>query len=380
MTQPKLTLTETQLRAFRARRGHLAGPGAADPVACARDLLGAQAQVESCALHALSLRSATRPTASDLQRLMWTDHTLVRAWGQRGTLHLYAQDDLAWINGARATWGTSGRRGAMPSEALIAEFKALFVEAGEPLCRTDLLEHIPSSYVEQLKDHPGAGKDPRRFAASRLIWVLSRRGELVHADKKGREQGYAHRDAWCPDLPWREIPADEANAQLAKRYLRAFGPATLRDVAYHFGAKISDVRRWSALIQDDVVPCVCGARKNLLLLREDVDAVREPLDDWPVRLMPAYDTVLMGHKDKGVILPDASEEPLIWKRAAVVAAVVLAEGRIVATWSHNKRAREVDVVVSPLSGWDPALLPGVEAEAQAFAAHVESALGDLSVA
>ena len=42
---------------------------------------------------------------------------------------------------------------------------------------------------------------------------------------------------------------------------------------------------------------------------------------------------------------------LVWRKAAFVAAVVVARGRIVATWAHGKRARRLDVEVTPLGLW-----------------------------
>lgn len=262
----------------------------------------------------------------------------------------------------------------MPPEPLVADIETLFADAQGPLSRSDLVEHIPQTYVDQLADHPGAGNNPRRFAATRLIWVLAQQGVVVFAGKVGREQGYAHRDHWCPELRWQTYDPDEANAELARRYLRVFGPATLKDMAHHFGTTLRHVRRWSALLEQEVISCTCGQR-TLLVMRDDVEALHVPVGDWPIRLMPAYDTVLMGHKDKQIILPNKAEEPLIWKKAAVVAAVVLARGRIVATWSHKRRTREVDVTLTPLSGWSSTMRGPVEAQARYFAAHLERTLG-----
>ena len=55
MPAKPLDLTEEQVLWFRARRNHLAGPGAADAVDAVRDVVGAQAQQLYPALHAISL-------------------------------------------------------------------------------------------------------------------------------------------------------------------------------------------------------------------------------------------------------------------------------------------------------------------------------------
>jgi hypothetical protein len=47
-----------------------------------------------------------------------------------------------------------------------------------------------------------------------------------------------------------------------------------------------------------------------------------------------------------------------WVQAAVVA-----DGRIVGTWAQTRRRHEITVAVTPFGRLDPALLPGLEAEA-----------------
>ena len=102
-----IELTEDQVLYFRARRGHLAGPGAPSAVAAARAILGAQAQQLPPALLALSLRTKGRPPARTLEKqLMKSPRTLVRTWGQRDTLHLYDADvDWAMVVAARGLHG-----------------------------------------------------------------------------------------------------------------------------------------------------------------------------------------------------------------------------------------------------------------------------------
>jgi hypothetical protein len=82
-------VSEDQVLHFRARRGHLAGPGAANATAAARAILGAQAQQIPPALLALSMRTRGRPSAEALRaQLFGSGRRLVRTWGQRDTLHV----------------------------------------------------------------------------------------------------------------------------------------------------------------------------------------------------------------------------------------------------------------------------------------------------
>ncbi len=378
-----IDVTPESVRYFRARRSHLAGPGAPDLASCARDIVGAQAQVETCALHALSLRTAGRPDADQVSRALLDEHALVRTWGQRDTLHIYSADLWPTIIAARPAWVISGRRGGMPSEAEVERARQFFAQADTTLTRSDLFDIISDEYVAELEDHQGAGRNPRRFAATRLVWRLAMDGHIVFAGKAGREQAYAHRDLHLGHVEPVEASPEEAAAEITRRYLSVFGPAHPRDVAHYVGACVGDCRKWMKLLDGELVACKCDGKKGLVALARDADELRRTPsqvgDDWPARMLPGYDTMLMTHKDKRWILPDADEEPLVWKKAAAVAPTIIAEGQIVATWSHNKRTHEVDVEVTPLGGWRASLRDEVEREAQEFAAHLGLELGGLEV-
>lgn len=336
-------------------------------------MLGAQAQQEAPALQALSLRTAGRPTAEAIRRRCLDEgRDLVRTWGQRDTLHIYdAATHWARVVAARPQWGRSGRRGGMPAEALVDAAARRFDVAGHPLLRTDLYDLIPPGYAEELVDHPGAGGQPRRLAATRLIWRLAQRGHVSLAQKVGSQQAYAARGSWFPDLEWMEDDPVEAASVLMHGYLSAYAPATAADAAHFFGASVSSARRWLDRISGDTTPVHCGDRRGLMALRRDVDDLLGPLPEtsqWPVRLLPLWDTMLMTHKDKSWVIRD-DEQKAVWRKAAYVCACVVARGRIVATWSHSLSEKRVEVCVQPLSEWRARFRPAVEAEAAALAAY-----------
>ena len=69
---------------------------------------------------------------------------------------------------------------------------------------------------------------------------------------------------------------------------------------------------------------------------------------------------------------DPAERKLVWRKAAFVSAVVLARGRVVATWSQKKRGRKLSVEVVPLGRWNARKHAAqVRREASALAAHLD---------
>lgn len=376
-----IELTEDQALYFRARRGHLTGPGAADAAAAAHAIIGAQSQQLSPSLLALSMRMKDRPNAASLkQRLLEPPRGVVRTWGQRGTLFAYDPADWELIIAARREWTSDGRRGAMPPEALVDQAWELMQLASSPVTRRDLHHILPPKYVRQAEQIVGPGNPARQLAAGRLLWRLAHRGDVCLADKIGAEQSYVARKHWFPKLKWPNPSTSPRAAALifARRYLATHGPATPRDMAHFFGARISSVNEWLETLRanDELMPVQCGDRKGLVALSDDIDelSVKPPrgASGWPPRLLPLWEAMLMAHADKSWTTPVEAERKRVWRKSAFVAAVVLARGRIVAIWTHEQRRGRLEVEVSPLSGWSKSKhAAGVRREARAVADHLE---------
>jgi len=364
-------VTSEQVLYFRARRSHLLGPGAADVAAAARDLLGAQSQQIAPSLHALSLRTAGRPTADAIKSRMFdAPRSLVRTWGPRETVYLYDPADWSAVVSARPHWSRMGRKGPLPDERLLEQALAAVRDLPEPPTRATLSALAPSAYVHAITPiAESARQDPQTFAAGRLLWCLALRGDLLCGELQGSTQTYPLRERWFPGLRWPSTEPQAANVALLRRYLSVFGPATEHDVAHYFGAKITTARKWMAALEPELTTVQCED-VLLRLLTADLSALREPIGPWPTRLLPTFDTMLMAHKDKRWTVPNEADRPLIWKRGAQVAATVVHRGRLVATWSHKAGKRAVTVQVVPLTGWSSALLPDVQRDADELAAHL----------
>ena len=381
-----LELSEEQVLWFRARRGHLAGPGATSAAAAARAILGAQSQQLPPSLFGLSARTKGRPSAASLRRqLFGGTRRLVRTWGQRETLHVYDPGaHWALVASSREVWAPGGRRGPMPGAGTIDEAWRVVRAAGRPVTRSDLVGVAPKSYERAIAEIAGqASLSVERLAAARLIWQLALRGDLCLGEDVDRERSYATRSDWFPRLAWDPPPGVEAATELAQQYLATFGPATTTDVAHFFGARVQEAKVWIEALRPVLIDVACGGRKGLVALKRDArqltPAAPKRAAEWPVRFLPLWDGALMGHKDKRWLVPEVGEEKLVWRKAAYVAATVIARGRIVATWTHRERAKAVDVELTPLSGWRSSHLPGARREAKALAAHLGRAQAELTI-
>jgi hypothetical protein len=145
-------------------------------------------------------------------------------------------------------------------------------------------------------------------------------------------------------------------------YLRAFGPARVKDVAWWIGT--SQKRAVEALRDAKVVDLGGG-----LLLPEDQQASfesTEPIDPDAVALLPKWDAYTMGYAPDGRQRFVADEHMKLAYSTAKMGAgatsgdgnpLLLRGGRAVAAWSHKFSGDKMTVEVTPFAPRALASLP-----------------------
>src|SRR4029077_14833041 len=100
-------------------------------------------------------------------------------------------------------------------------------------------------------------------------------------------------DHWLPNLKPRLMSAAEAQCSLLRKYLRAYGPATLTDFSHWSGIPMQEVKPLLPLLEAELAE-IPGDKKSCFLLREDVAALNRSSASKPcVRLLPIFDSYLL---------------------------------------------------------------------------------------
>jgi hypothetical protein len=132
-----------------------------------------------------------------------------------------------------------------------------------------------------------------------------------------------------------KIDEVEARARLALKYFAGYGPATIADFTYWSGLKSVDAKRAFEMIKPKLVEVKVDEASNWLLAQDsDILADTKEETDYPVRYLPEFDSLLMGHKDKTRILAGEHRQK-VFLRLADVAPVFLSVGRVAGTWKHK---------------------------------------------
>ena len=377
-------VTADQVAAFRLARHHLTFPAPRSSLArVAGDMGGAQAQIMSAG--ALSLRARVRGLRpEDVEKALWQDRTLAKIWCMRGTVHLVPSDDLAVF--ARGCTGranrdthwleTHGYHAALIDRVLDALRRAL----DRPRTRKELADIIAKTLGVTAhrksgrgwgaaRNAPGITIEGKSFPLGYMIFLACYRGLACAGPPQGNEATFVRPDVWLPK--WRDLPVDEAETELLRRYLRAYGPATATDFMAWSRMTLKGTRAiWARLAGDLASVDIEG--DAAWVLRDDLAALRRAKFERPlVRLLPYFESYLMGHNERDHLV-DREHRKRVYRPAGWVASVVLVDGRVAGTWSYERKGKSLGIEVEGFRRLSKAEREGAEAEAADVARFFES--------
>ncbi|MDX6699059.1 MAG: hypothetical protein QOE65_2456 [Solirubrobacteraceae bacterium] len=301
----------------------LAGPPARGAVAATERLLAVQAQDPRG--FRLALRARTRGLgASDVERALTEDRSLVVDWLNRGTLHLVRAEDHPWLHALTAPYRLAANARRLAQEGVepgaaergVAAIERALAEEG-PLTRAALRERVAAASVRT-----------EGQALVHLLFLASLRGIAVRGPMVGRQHAFALVRDWLGEPP--PFDRDRALAELARRYLAGHGPATDRDLARWAGVPLRDARAGL----EAIAPELAAPRDDRVDLRR-----RPPAAELPApRLLGAFEPVLLGWESRAQLGPHV--EGIV--AGGMFQPFALVKGRVAARWRLARNEVELE--------------------------------------
>lgn len=362
------SLTRSQVLAFRVERHNLhrrLGPDGAQDAA----VVGLQDTPPGTAAMSLAARADVTPEALD---------ELVLVPSIRGAPLAIAERDLAVFTA-----------GLEPPDEEAA--KALIGNAWKALdgiSATEALDRVTDAVGESLRDGPLARDDfhqalRERLPAALLWWckgcgshhvhpslwrATGIRGVLAIVGREGRSAVFGA----PPKAPAPKDPGGE----LARRFLRAYGPARPRLLADWAGVAPSHAAalwaRAGPLLQVEVDASKAWA------LAADEPALSDPSQPGGVRLLANLDPLNAG-RDRELLVPDAAVRKRIWTTLGGPG-TVLSGSEVAGLWRAAKKGRKLVVTVEALGTLTKTVKEQLAAEAERLAPFRGASSGELKLA
>ena len=321
-------------------------------------LCGVQAQEAQAAALAVRARSVGL-VAGDVEDARVRERSVVRTWGPRGTLHLLATEDLGWLLPLLGPVfiAAGGRRRAelgLDEDTYARGIRAMrdVLASRGPLTRDELVEQLAARGL-----HVEGQARPHLLARAAL------EGVVCLGPDKGAEPTYVLLSDWVEPGP--PLSEDAALAELACRYLGAYGPATPEDLASWSGLPMSKIRTaWQRIASRLVEVEVEAASSPGWMLKERaawLDEDEPPPQTPVVRLLPRFDVYLLGYRSRDLAVPRRYAKR-VNAGGGIVHPTLLVDGRVVGTWKSKRRKDHLDVLVEPFGELVPEVRPGLEAD------------------
>jgi len=321
----RLDLTREQVVAFRRHAGALderlpAGPDSLRLAAWA----GLQDSMPRAALLSIHARVAETGPAT------WEDPSLVQLWGPRYNVFVVAARDLPVFSLGTLPGDAKGRQRAHDLaarlSALLGDARMTYEEAGRAL-----------------SVHPNSLRYAAATGTVLLRWEGARRPVI-----------------WAVPPPQADPQA--ARAELARRYLHVYGPAT--PMAFATWANIGP--RHAAAVFGELAGSLTPVRTPVgeaWILAGDEAVFRAAAGPVaPARLLPSGDSfLLLQGADRELLVPDASQRSALWT-PRVWPGGLLVDGEVTGTW----RRADTIVTVRPWRRLSGAERDAVTAEAQSL--------------
>lgn len=318
-----------------------------DPANVVAAMCGAHAQVMSAAETSVALRidGATR---SDVRDALWREHSLVKTFGPRGTVHLLPARDLAMWTSALSALPTS--RNDLPQEALMTpeQTDAVVNAIATVLADGELtVDEMDEAIVDMVGAWAGDEVVPAWYDMyprwRPAIYTAANRGVLCYGARRKRKVTYTNPQRWLPDFQ----PAEEDKAlrDLALRYLQAYGPATPRQFARWLATPFT----WAT----ELFESMAGELEKVdvegsLAWIEAGDHDEPATTTEGVRLLPYFDAFIVGSHPRELLFPGQAAERALANGQAGNYPVLLVDGVVAGVWHLRRSGRTLHIRVEPL--------------------------------
>ena len=185
-------------------------------------------------------------------------------------------------------------------------------------------------------------------AVSFLLRPCSFKGLVVFGEREGISPTFTSPLRW---LGHKLVPSAQGTAELARRFLHAYGPATLRAFADWLGSTPAQAKRLWQQIEEELEP-VTAAGKKAFILQADRESFRCADTEEALLLLGPHDPYL-DIRDRAILLEDTAAQRQVW-RTVGNPGVILKGGKIIGIWKTRTQRENLSVSTTL---WEPLSAP-----------------------
>jgi hypothetical protein len=269
---------------------------------------------------------------------------ILRTHVLRPTWHLLAAADIRWMLELTAPHIRSANRARMQELELTPEV----LSRSRALIEKNLRDGHHLTRQDLMQAHEQAGIPTHDNRSAHLMMAAELDGLVCSGIDQGNQQTYALLEERAPHA--RTMPREEALAELALRYFRSHGPATLRDFIWWSGLPVGDARHALEMVKPRLVAVQQHTDAGWM------DAEHQTIQGDPagLYLLPAFDEYLISYQDRSAILPPEHFQKAVSSNG-VFRPIVVVDGKIRGLWTRSFKKNQAVVGIQLFDTDDPAI-------------------------
>ena len=332
------------------RKQHLAGGDDAPLLEVVDDVVGLHGTSATGPYLSLHAR-LERFSRADLDRELYERRSLMRLKAMRGTVFVFTHELAPIAHAATRRLFVAPERRAVGLAT--GEYQAL---------APALLDALRGRSLSAVELRVATRSD---VSLAPVVGVLADEGRIVRDRPAGSWRSVTFRyRRWDETLPGVDLAAcseNEAIRRLLLRYVAAYGPVTVADMAWWSGLGSRIVRRTLDQLRDRTTEVeLAGSAGRYLVTTDDLaDLEAATSDGGPlVALLPALDPLIMGFRERDRFL-DPRHRDFVFDRGGNGTSTVLIDGVVAGVWDVAD-APDPHVRVLLFDANDPAREPVLE--------------------
>ena len=356
-----IKLTLAQVNSWRLERHHLTERADKGGIATVvSDVCGVQAQVLSAA--ELAVRARVEGVRQrDVRDALWKDHTILKTWCMRGSVHLIARSDLPlYVAALKTKLAESARWLQKDGRATSQEIEAITNEIGRVLTGRTLTREQLSEEVERATNLSPRARKYLMSAWGVLLRPAAYQGMLAFGESVGPRVTFIRPGMRSTEVE--ELSAGDAFLVLFRRFLRSYGPATIGDFTHWWGSLREEDRSLLRHRQEGQEEVELDGHKGLML-KDDAEAASSLTPSRVVRLLPSFDCYAMLYSPRELFVSN-DHRGRIFRAAGWNYPTIMVDGVAAGTWGMKKGSKAVVVELEPFRPLSAREKKGIQEEAE----------------
>lgn len=307
-------------------------PPFTDPAEVVRWLGAVQAQDFLGSLWAIGCRMQQATEQTIEQAIV--ERTIVRTWPMRGTVHFVPAEDARWMVNLLAprvvSRAQSIYRQVGVDQEVLARSRDVVTQAlagGKQLMRSDLYALLEAE-----------GIATGNMRGLHIIGNLAQEALICFGSRVGKQATFTLLDELVPNP--RTPSREEAIAELAVRYFRSHGPATIHDFMWWSGLTMAEARPGMETVQAQLLSETLDGKTYWWT--EDTPSADAYLP--ALHLLPAFDEYLVSYKDRSPSLEP--QNTFVAAPERHLGPIIVIDGRVVGTWKRTFKKDTVTIAAT----------------------------------